>query len=78
MLYPHVSLREQVRIGNRVIMHNGTVIGSDGFGYTVDAKGVRHKIPQIGTVVIGDDVEIGANVTHRPRALRQDAASATA
>jgi len=62
-LYPHVSLRERVRIGNRVIIHNGTVIGSDGFGYTVDQAGVRHKIPQLGTVVIGDDVEIGANVT---------------
>lgn len=62
-LYPHVTVRERVRIGDRVIVHNGTVIGSDGFGYTVDGKGVRQKIPQIGTVVIGDDVEIGANVT---------------
>ncbi len=44
-------------------MHNGTVIGSDGFGYSVDATGVRTKIPQIGTVEIGNDVEIGANVT---------------
>lgn len=61
-LYPHVSLRERVRLGARVIVHNGTVIGSDGFGYTVDAKGVRTKIPQVGTVVVGDDVEIGANV----------------
>ncbi len=62
-LYPHVTVRERCQIGNRVIVHNGTVIGSDGFGYTVDGKGVRHKIPQIGIVVIGDDVEIGANVT---------------
>lgn len=62
-LYPHVTVRERVRIGDRVIVHNGTVIGSDGFGYTVDEKGARQKIPQIGTVVIGDDVEIGANVT---------------
>lgn len=62
-LYPHVSLRERVRIGNRVMIHNGTVVGSDGFGYSVDAKGVRHKIPQVGTVVIGDDVEIGSNVS---------------
>lgn len=62
-LYPHVSLRERVTLGDRVIVHNGTVIGSDGFGYTVDPQGVRHKIPQIGTVIVGDDVEIGANVT---------------
>ncbi len=62
-LYPQVSLREGVRIGKRAIVHNGTVIGSDGFGYTVDAQGGRTKIPQLGIVEIGDDVEIGANVT---------------
>ncbi|MBN1268761.1 MAG: UDP-3-O-(3-hydroxymyristoyl)glucosamine N-acyltransferase [Kiritimatiellae bacterium] len=61
--YPHVTARERVTIGDRVIIHNGTVIGSDGFGYTVDEKGERRKIPQIGIVEIGDDVEIGANVT---------------
>jgi len=61
-LYPHVSIREHVRIGNRAIIHNGTVIGSDGFGYVQDGA-IRKKIPQIGIVVIGDDVEIGANVT---------------
>lgn len=61
-LYPHVSIREYARIGNRVIIHNGTVIGSDGFGY-VQEGATRKKIPQIGIVVIGDDVEIGANVT---------------
>jgi UDP-3-O-[3-hydroxymyristoyl] glucosamine N-acyltransferase len=62
VLYPQVSLREFVKIGNRTIVHNGTVIGSDGFGYSVDSQGVRTKIPQIGIVEIGDDVEIGANV----------------
>ncbi|MDZ4198316.1 MAG: UDP-3-O-(3-hydroxymyristoyl)glucosamine N-acyltransferase, partial [Kiritimatiellia bacterium] len=62
-IYPHVSIRERCRIGNRVILHNGVVLGSDGFGYSVDEKGVRHKIPQIGSVEIGDDVEIGANTT---------------
>jgi UDP-3-O-[3-hydroxymyristoyl] glucosamine N-acyltransferase len=62
-LYPHVTVREYCRIGSRNIIHNGTVIGSDGFGYTVDKQGVRTKVPQIGIVVIGDDVEIGANVT---------------
>lgn len=63
VLHPHVSLREYVVLGDRVTLHDGTVIGSDGFGYAVDREGVRHKIPQIGTVVIGDDVEIGANTT---------------
>jgi UDP-3-O-[3-hydroxymyristoyl] glucosamine N-acyltransferase len=62
-LYPQVSIREHCRIGQRVIIHNGTVVGSDGFGYEPDAQGVRRKIPQIGIVVVGDDVEIGANVT---------------
>ncbi len=61
-LYPHVSIREYTQIGDRVVIHNGTVIGSDGFGYTQDGA-VRRKIPQIGIVVIGNDVEIGANVT---------------
>jgi UDP-3-O-[3-hydroxymyristoyl] glucosamine N-acyltransferase len=62
MLYPLVSVREFCRIGDRVIVHNGTVIGSDGFGYAVQEDGSRTKIPQIGIVVIEDDVEIGANV----------------
>jgi UDP-3-O-[3-hydroxymyristoyl] glucosamine N-acyltransferase len=61
-IYSHVSIRERTSIGDRVIIHNGAVIGSDGFGY--DTKnGVHHKIPQVGCVVIEDDVEIGANVT---------------
>ncbi len=63
LLYAQVSLREFVKIGSRSILHNGTVVGSDGFGYSVDGNGVRTKIPQIGTVEIGDDVEIGANTT---------------
>lgn len=61
-LYPQVSIREFCRLGNRVMIHNGTVIGSDGFGYNVDREGVRTKQPQIGIVTIGDDVEIGTNV----------------
>jgi UDP-3-O-[3-hydroxymyristoyl] glucosamine N-acyltransferase len=61
-LYPQVSLREYVQVGRRAIIHNGVVIGSDGFGY-VQEDAVRKKIPQIGTVAIGDDVEIGANTT---------------
>ncbi len=62
-IYPQVSIREFAIIGSRTAIHNGTVIGSDGFGYTVDEQGVRTKVPQIGMVQIGDDVEIGANVT---------------
>ncbi len=62
LIYPHVTIRERVTIGNRVLVHSGTVIGSDGFGFAT-VRGVHHKIQQIGTVVIEDDVEIGANVT---------------
>jgi len=62
-IYPQVSIREFSIIGSRTAIHNGAVIGSDGFGYTVDEQGVRTKVPQIGIVQIGDDVEIGANVT---------------
>lgn len=62
IIFPNVSIRERVEIGNRVIIHSGTVIGSDGFGFAT-VKGVQEKIPQIGTVTIEDDVEIGANVT---------------
>lgn len=62
LIYPHVIIRERVVIGNRVIIHPGTVIGGDGFGFAT-VKGVHHKIPQIGTVEIGNDVEIGSNVT---------------
>ncbi|MDD4873144.1 MAG: UDP-3-O-(3-hydroxymyristoyl)glucosamine N-acyltransferase [Kiritimatiellae bacterium] len=61
-LYPRVSTREYTKIGDRVIIHNGAVIGSDGFGYSKDGK-VWKKIPQVGIVEIGNDVEIGANVT---------------
>jgi UDP-3-O-[3-hydroxymyristoyl] glucosamine N-acyltransferase len=62
VLYPNVTIREGVTIGHRVIIHPGAVIGSDGFGY-LQHDGRHHKIPQIGTVVIEDDVELGANVT---------------
>jgi len=60
-LFPQVTLREGTELGDRVVVHSGTVIGADGFGYARD--GVRYvKIPQIGRVVLEDDVEIGANV----------------
>ena len=59
-IYPNVSVREGTRIGHRAILHCGVVVGSDGFGYS--HTGERwEKIPQVGTVVVGDDVEIGAN-----------------
>jgi UDP-3-O-[3-hydroxymyristoyl] glucosamine N-acyltransferase len=62
VIHPNVTIREGVTVGNRVIIHAGTVVGSDGFGY-VQEGGRHHKIPQVGTVVIEDDVELGANVT---------------
>ncbi len=62
LIYPQVVIRERIKIGDRVIIHPGTVIGGDGFGFAT-VRGVHHKIPQIGTVEIGNDVEIGSNVT---------------
>lgn len=62
ILYPHVSLLTNCVLGHRVILHSGTVIGSDGFGYA-QHEGRHHKIPQLGNVVVEDDVEVGANVT---------------
>lgn len=59
---PHVSIYERCRIGSRCILHSGCVIGADGFGFAPDGDEYR-KIPQIGIVVIEDDVEIGANTT---------------
>ncbi len=63
LLYPSVVVREGTKIGLRVIIHSGTVIGSDGFGFAPTPSGAYEKIPQRGTVVVGDDVEIGANCT---------------
>jgi len=59
-IYPNVVIREKSEIGNGVIIHSGATIGSDGFGYA-PKDGVHHKIPQVGRVVIEDNVEIGAN-----------------
>jgi UDP-3-O-[3-hydroxymyristoyl] glucosamine N-acyltransferase len=63
VIHAGVSIRERVRIGNRVIVQDGAVVGSDGFGFAGGPDGSHHKIPQIGGVVIEDDVEIGANTT---------------
>ena len=61
-IYPHVTIRERSRIGSRVIIHSGVVIGADGFGFEM-IDGRQEKIQQLGIVQIDDDVEIGANTT---------------
>ncbi len=63
LIYPNVCIRENCVLGNNVIIHANTVIGSDGFGYIPDEKGVYQKVPQIGNVVLEDDVELGSNVS---------------
>ena len=63
LIHAHVSIREGSVIGNRVILQNGAVIGSDGFGFAPRPDGSYQKIPQTSIVVIEDDVEIGANTT---------------
>jgi UDP-3-O-[3-hydroxymyristoyl] glucosamine N-acyltransferase len=62
LVYPNVTIRERCTLGARCIIHSGTVIGSDGFGFVPTDAG-HVKIPQLGTVIIADDVEIGANCT---------------
>jgi UDP-3-O-[3-hydroxymyristoyl] glucosamine N-acyltransferase len=61
-LFPNVTVYPRTQIGKRVRIHGGAVIGADGFGYVLDGA-IHRKVPQIGNVVIGDDVEIGANTT---------------
>ncbi|HEY0320943.1 MAG TPA: UDP-3-O-(3-hydroxymyristoyl)glucosamine N-acyltransferase [Pyrinomonadaceae bacterium] len=61
VLHTNVVLYDRVTIGSRVILHAGVTLGADGFGYVPDEGNRRHKFPQIGTVTIEDDVEIGAN-----------------
>jgi UDP-3-O-[3-hydroxymyristoyl] glucosamine N-acyltransferase len=62
LIYPRVTIRERSRIGSRVIIHSGAVIGADGFGFEM-VDGRQEKIQQLGIVQIDDDVEIGANTT---------------
>ncbi len=62
VIYPQVSIYDEVSIGCKVVIHSGTVIGCSGFGYVWDGRR-HHHIPQIGSVIIEDDVQIGANVT---------------
>ena len=63
ILYAGVKVYAHCQIGANCILHAGVVVGSDGFGFEPDAQGVNQKIPQIGNVIIEDDVEIGANTT---------------
>jgi UDP-3-O-[3-hydroxymyristoyl] glucosamine N-acyltransferase len=63
VIHSNVALRERVTIGNRVILQNGVVVGSDGYGFVRRGDGTHEKIPQVATVVIEDDVELGANTT---------------
>lgn len=62
-LHPRVTIYPDVRIGGRIVIHSGAVIGSDGFGFAPQSDKAWMKIPQVGGVTIGDDVEIGANTT---------------
>jgi len=62
LIHPHVMIYDKTVIGNHVIIHSGSVIGCDGFGYVATDKGLA-KVPQVGNVIISDYVEIGANVT---------------
>jgi UDP-3-O-[3-hydroxymyristoyl] glucosamine N-acyltransferase len=61
-LFPNVTLYPRTRVGRRVRIHAGAVIGADGYGYVFD-QGRHRKVPQVGRVILEDDVEIGANVT---------------
>jgi UDP-3-O-[3-hydroxymyristoyl] glucosamine N-acyltransferase len=63
IVHARVSIRERIRLGDRVVLQDGVVVGSDGFGFARRSDGTHHKIPQIGAVVIENDVEVGANTT---------------
>jgi UDP-3-O-[3-hydroxymyristoyl] glucosamine N-acyltransferase len=62
IIFPFAVLHNRTKVGRRAIIHSGAIIGGDGFGF-VEAGGGREKIPQVGSVELGDDVELGANVT---------------
>jgi UDP-3-O-[3-hydroxymyristoyl] glucosamine N-acyltransferase len=63
VIHSNVAIRERVTVGNRVVLQNGVVIGGDGYGFVRRKDGTHEKIPQVATVVIEDDVELGANST---------------
>lgn len=61
LLHPNVTLADQTEIGARCVIHSGAILGADGFGFAPQPEGTWYKIPQVGKVVLGDDVEVGAN-----------------
>lgn len=63
VIHSNVSIRERVTVGDRVVLQNGVVIGSDGYGFVRRGDGTHEKIPQVASVIIEDDVELGANTT---------------
>jgi UDP-3-O-[3-hydroxymyristoyl] glucosamine N-acyltransferase len=63
IIHSNVAVRERVTIGSRVILQNGVVVGGDGYGFVLRKDGTHEKIPQVASVVIEDDVELGANTT---------------
>ena len=63
IIHPGVKIYHDCKVGNQVTIHAGTVIGSDGFGYAPQSDGILKKVPQIGNVIIEDNIEIGANTT---------------
>ena len=63
VIHSNVAVRERVTLGHRVILQNGVVVGGDGYGFVRRQDGTHEKIPQVATVVIEDDVELGANTT---------------
>ena len=71
VLHSGVHVREACRLGDRVIVQNGAVIGGDGFGFARGPEGRYEKIPQVGIVVVEDDVEIGSNVAIDRAALKE-------
>ncbi len=71
LFHPRAVLLDRCRTGNRVVLQSGATIGSDGFGWAF-VEGALRKIPQVGTVELADDVEIGVEHVHRPRADRRD------
>ena len=73
VIHARVSIRERVVLGNRVVLQDGVVIGSDGFGFARRRDGSHEKIPQIGGVVLEDDVEIGAKHDDRSSSRRRNA-----
>jgi UDP-3-O-[3-hydroxymyristoyl] glucosamine N-acyltransferase len=71
VVHAGVVVRERCVLGDRVVLQPGAVIGGDGFGFVPEATGALHKVPQVGVVIVGDDVEVGANTTIDRASLTQ-------